>query len=212
MDRARTMATALQPHQPAGRRRSACACLAVVAALLGIGGCATRLPEAGSLTDAAVLTVADANLSTDGVQLIVHSIDGTRPERAGPAPRSDGGSSRAGDYEPGTVVSQPPLRPGRWDFAVAPGSRRVSMIFAVPGSGLLNLAAVTRGRGSEATGVAIDVLPGCQYTLGAKLTVLSGRDYQPELRGVRPIPASYGVKPAGSCPAPRDVALRILRD
>ncbi len=187
------------------------ACTLVAAAVL-LGGCATRLPEASGLVDAAVLTMADANLSTDGVQLILHSIDGVRPERAGPAPRTSGGGASPDEYEPGTVVSQPPLRPGRWDFAVAPGTRRVSMIFAVPGSGLLNLAVVTRGRGSEATGVSIDVVPGCQYTLGAKLTLLSGRDYQPELRGVRPIPTSYGVKPAASCPAPRDVPLRILRD
>ena len=185
---------------------------APLAAVLMLVGCATPLPEAAKLTDAAVITVADANLGTDGVQLIVHSIDGVRPERAGPARRGDGSSAAAEDDEPGTVISQPPLRPARSDFAVAPGTRRVAMIFAVPGSGLLNLALITRGRGSEATGVALDVVPGCQYTLGAKLTLATGRDYRPEIRGVRPIPASYGVKPAASCPAPRDVALRVLRD
>jgi len=184
--------------------------LAIALAALLLGGCAIRLPEASAIADAAVLTLDEANLSTDGVQLIVHDIDGRRPEKAGPV--ASGDRITAAEYSPGTVVSQPPLRPARSSFAVAPGERRIGLIFAVPGSGLLNLLAVTRARGSEATGISLVMAPGCQYIISAKLTLATGRDFKPEVRTVRPIPAQFGVKPAVSCPSPRDVVITVLRD
>ncbi|MCY7315955.1 MAG: hypothetical protein LH480_10125, partial [Rubrivivax sp.] len=65
--------------------------------------------------------MADANMGTDGVQLIVHSIDGVRPERAGPARRSDGGGAPPGGDAAGAGGSPPPRRPARGGVGVAPG-------------------------------------------------------------------------------------------
>ena len=191
--------------------------LSFVAFLLGpltwgtLSGCATTMPEAAGLRDAAVLSVQTSGTNVDGVQLIVFDIDGKRPEGFGPAPKTQGSSSSADEYGTGTVISQPPLTPRRTDFALAPGTRRIGLIFAVPGSALLNLAIVTRGRSSEATGIELDVVAGCQYTVAAKLTLASGRDYRPEVRAVNPAPARYGVAAAATCPTARDVRITLVR-
>ena len=200
------------PGWPLRAARVATAAALVAMAVAALAGCAApRMPEAAAIARPALVSLFDSQGSADGVQLIVHAIDGRRPAGAGRAKSSSGSALAGEDDTPGTIIAQPPLRPGRWDFAVEPGSRRLDLIFAVPGSAWLNLAAVTRGRGSEATGIEIETVAGCQYLLAAKLTVASGRDYAPEVRLVRPIPATYGLPRSETCPQAREVAVRIVR-
>jgi hypothetical protein len=206
------------PRWREGRRPGVCpsasasdsAAALVLCALLA--GCAVRLPDTVRSTQPALITLSDSSGEAGGVQLIVLGIDGAVPPKAGPYidPTKGGPADRS--YEPGTVIASPPLRPARSDFAVEPGKRELSLVFGMPGRDWLNLLAVTRAKGSEATGVRIEVQPGCQYQLAAKLTVLSGREIRPEVRWVRPIPAQYGLPAAARCPAPRDVPLELIRN
>ena len=179
-------------------------------ALSLLAGCAVRVPDKVSTTQPALVSLVDTTGQAGGVQLIVLAIDGAVPPKAGPViDPSKGAADRT--YEPGTVISKPALRPARWDFAVDAGTRELSLVFALPAGDLLNLLAVTRAKGSDATGLRINVVPGCQYQIAATLTVLGGRDIRPEVRLVRPIPGQFGLPPATSCPAARDVTVALVR-
>ena len=183
---------------------------AVLTALL-LGGCAIRLPDPVRAAQPAVITLNDSAREAGGVQLIVLAIDGAVPPKAGPVIDSSRGGPADRTYEAGTVVSQPPLRPARWNFAVDGGTRELALVFAVPGSGFLNLLALTRAKGSEAVGVRLTVQPGCEYQIAAKLTLATGRDFVPEVRSVRPIPSQFGLPAAANCPDRRDVLISLTR-
>ena len=184
---------------------------AVVWASTALIGCAVKLPDKLATTQPAVITLIDTAGQAGGVQLIVVAIDGAVPPKAGPYLDPSVGGPADRKYPAGTVISQPPLRPARWNFAVDAGTRELSMVFAIPGKDLLNLLAVTRARGSDATGLRITVQAGCEYQIAATLTVAGGRDPRPEVRNVRPIPSQFGVPAASTCPAPRDVAVALVR-
>lgn len=179
--------------------------------LMCLGGCVTPVMNETNVAEPAVISFTDAAQAGFEVQPILMTIDGVVPRKAGVAAPSNGSGSSNRDYDVGTVIASPPLRPAGWDFAVAPGSRKLGILFAVPGSGLLNLFAVTRGQSSEATGLAIDVVPGCQYQIAIKLTVLGGRDYEPVVQWVRPIPAQMGLPAASNCPSPSDVSVALIQ-
>ena len=185
--------------------------IAALGSLSLLLGCAVQVPDKLSSSQPALISLADATGEAGGVQLIVMAIDGARPGKAGPVIDASKGGPSDRSYEAGTVISQPPLRPSRWDFAVDPGSRDLSLLFAVPGKDLLNLLAVTRAQGSEATGLRINVVPGCQYQIAATLTVLGGREIRPEVRWVRPIPSQFGLPAAVTCPARQDVLVTLVR-
>jgi hypothetical protein len=170
----------------------------------------SSLPNETGVAQPAVVSVVDDSTENYGVQPIVLTIDGKTPSRSGVAIPLDGSGSNNRDYSAGTVLATPSLRPASWDFAVAPGQRQIGLVFAIPGREILNWAAITRARGSEATGVAIDVEAGCQYQIAAKLTLIGGRDYEPLVRYVRPIPAQMGLPAAASCPNARDVPIRLI--
>ena len=186
--------------------------LMTVSAIFGLTGCVTVVPNDTSVPNPAVISFTDAAQSGFEVQPILMTIDGIAPRKAGVAASINGSGPSDRDYGVGTIVASPPLRPAAWDFAVEPGNRNLGLLFAVPGRGLLNLALVTRGRGSEATGLSIDVVPGCQYQIAVKLTVLGGRDYEPVVQWVRPIPTQMGLPAALECPAPSQVPLALTRN
>ena len=191
---------------------SVCARLAASAmASIALAGCAVKLPDKLSTTQPALISLIDTAGQAGGVQLIVLSIDGEVPPKAGPVIDPSKGGPADRTYPAGIVISQPPLRPNRSDFAVDAGTRELALVFAVPGKDLLNLLAVTRGKSSDATGVRITVQPGCQYQIAASMTVFGGRDVRPEVRLVRPIPAQFGLPAAAGCPAPRDVPVTLVR-
>jgi hypothetical protein len=182
----------------------------VIAPLAVIAGCVTPVVNETGTSQPAIVSVVDDRGENYGVQPIVLTIDGRKPRGSGVAIPVDGSGSSDRNYEAGTVLASPPLLPAAWDFAVAPGTREIGLIFAVPGRELFNWAVVTRGKGSEATGVSIDVQPGCQYEIATKLTLVGGRDYEPIVRYVRPIPTQMGLPAAASCPQARDVQIRLI--
>ncbi len=184
---------------------------AVVLASMTLSGCAVKLPDKLSTAQGAVITLIDTAGQDGGVQLIVLTIDGAVPPKAGPYLDPSVGGPADRTYPAGTVVSRPPLRPARWNFAVDAGTRELSLVFAVPGRDLLNLLAVTRARGSDATGLRITVQPGCEYQIAASLTAAGGRDPRPEVRNVRPIPSQFGLPAAANCPTSRDVPVTLVR-
>lgn len=195
-------------------RRSPCSGVrlaAVVLAATALAGCAVKLPDKLATTQPAVITLIDTAGQDGGVQLIVLAIDGAVPPKAGPYIDPSVGGPADRTYPAGTVISRPQLRPARWNFAVDAGTRELSLVFAVPGKDLLNLLAVTRARGSDATGLRITVQPGCEYQIAATLTVVGGRDPRPEVRNVRPIPSQFGLPAATNCPASRDVPVTLVR-
>lgn len=198
---------------PGGRGpvRSRARLAAVVLAATALAGCAVKLPDRLATTQPAVITLIDTAGQDGGVQLIVLAIDGAAPPKAGPYIDPSVGGPADRTYPAGTVISRPQLRPARWNFAVDAGTRELSLVFAVPGKDLLNLLAVTRARGSDATGLRITVQPGCEYQIAATLTVVGGRDPRPEVRNVRPIPSQFGLPAATSCPAARDVPVTLVR-
>ena len=185
--------------------------MVMLSALGGLYGCVTPVVNETSSANPAVISFTDAAREGFEVQPIMMTIDGVAPRRAGVAPPLNGSGSSNRDYDVGTIVASPPLRPAGWDFAVAPGNRQLGVLFAVPGSGLLNLFAITRGQGSEATGMSINVVPGCQYQIAVKLTVLGGREYEPVVQWVRPIPAQMGLPAAANCPSASDVTVVVTK-
>ena len=208
-----TSADTVHPATP-GRAKPVPRRLHVAAAVLVpivMAACAVKLPDKVSTAQPALISLIDIAGQDGGVQLIVLTIDGTVPPKAGPVIDASKGGPADRRYEAGTVISRPALRPARWDFAVDAGTRELSLLFAMPARDLLNLLAVTRGKGSEATGIRINVLPGCQYQIAASLTVLGGREIRPEVRLVRPIPAQFGLPAAARCPASTDVAVETVR-
>lgn len=179
---------------------------------LALSACATTVDPRG-IANPAVVSVYDVDPESDAVHLIVVSIDGQRPPGAGPAPRADGTSgSFAGEFEAGTLLGKPAPRPNRWSFAVEPGVRRIGLMFAIGEDGFVNYLFNTGLRGSDATGVQLNLQPGCEYVLYAQLTTIGGRDYVPRAITVRPIPQNYGLPAAVSCPNARDVDVALIRD
>jgi hypothetical protein len=175
-----------------------------------LAACATTIVNDTGTPQPAVITLTDDSGENYGVQLIIQEIDGVAPNGAGVQLGMNGTGPMDNDYGLGTTIAEPPLRPARWDFAVAPGERKIGMTFAIPGDEFANWAVVTRGRGSEATGMVISVVPGCQYQIAAKLTLIGGTDFEPIVRWVRPIPTSYGLPAATSCPRADDVSIRLM--
>ena len=210
-----THSARVAPPLVSGRSRLAWRRPLQTAALLAamfLVGCAVKLPQDKlSTAQPALITLIDTSGQDGGVQLIVLAIDGAVPPKAGPYIDPSIGGPADRTYPAGTVISRPPLRPARWNFAVDAGTRELSLVFAVPGKDLLNLLAVTRARGSDATGLRITVQAGCEYQIAATLTVVGGRDPRPEVRSVRPIPSQFGLPAASSCPASRDVPVTLVR-
>ena len=180
-------------------------------AILALTGCVTPVANETNIANPAVISFTDASQAGFEVQPILMTIDGVAPRKAGVAAPINGSGPSDRNYGVGTIVASPALRPAGWDFAVAAGNRQLGLLFAVPGNGLLNLFAVTRGQSSEATGLSIDVMSGCQYQIAVKLTVLGGRDYEPVVQWVRPIPTQMGLPAAADCPLPRDVNVALIK-
>jgi hypothetical protein len=160
----------------------------------------------------AILSVVDSSQENYEVQPIVLTIDGRSVRKAGVAIPTDGSGPSDRDYPAGTVIATPALRPAAWDFAVAPGQRNIGLIFAIPGKGLLNWIVNTRAKGSEAIGVTLPLVGGCQYQIAVNLTTLGGRDFEPIVRYVRPIPQQMGLPAAANCPRASSVPISLTKD
>ena len=183
-----------------------------VTSVFALTGCVTPIVNETDVDRPAIVSIVDASQENFDVQPIVLTIDGRTPRRAGVAIPVDGSGPSDRDYPAGTVIATPALRPAAWDFSVAPGQRKIGLIFAIPGGGLLNWVVNMGARGSEATGVTFPVEAGCQYQIAVKLTTLGGRDFEPIVRYVRPIPNSMGLPAAASCPRASDVPIRLIMD
>ncbi len=185
--------------------------LLISCASLALSGCVTPVSNETNVAQPAVVSFTDATQEGFEVQPILMTIDGIAPRKAGVAAPINGSGPMDRDYGVGTIIASPALRPAAWDFAVEPGKRQLGILFAVPGNGLLNLLAVTRGRSSEAVGLSVDVVAGCQYQIAVKLTVAGGRDYEPVVQWVRPIPNQMGLAAATSCPSPSAVGISVIK-
>jgi hypothetical protein len=185
--------------------------IAIILAGVVTSGCVSNVKNETTVSQPAIVTLVDSSQQNFEVQPIVLTIDGLAPRKAGVAVPLDGSGSSNRDYTAGTIVATPALRPAAWDFAIAPGQRNIGLIFAIPGNGLLNWFVNTAGRGSEATGINLVVEAGCQYAIAVKLTTLGGRDFEPVVSYVRPIPAQMGLPAAASCPRASEVPISLSR-
>ena len=186
--------------------------LASVASVFALTGCVTPIVNETDVDQPSIVSIVDASQENFDVQPIVLTIDGSTPRRAGVAIPVDGSGASDRNYPAGTVIATPPLRPAAWDFSVAPGQRKIGLVFAIPGGGLINWVVNTAGRGSEATGRTLPVEAGCQYQIAVKLTTMGERDFEPIVRYVRPIPTTMGLPAATSCPRASDVPISLIMD
>jgi hypothetical protein len=184
----------------------------IVASCCLITACVSPVLNETDVPSPAVVSVVDASQQNYEVQPIVLTIDGRTPPKAGVAVPVNGSGPMDRNYPAGTVIATPALQPAGWSFAVAPGQRNIGLIFAIPGNGLLNWLVNTAAKGSEATGVTLPVVAGCEYQIAIKLTTLGGRDFEPIVRYVRPIPTQMGLRPATSCPNATDVPISLTKD
>lgn len=186
--------------------------LGIVASCCLTTACVSPVLNETDVPTPAVVSVVDSPQQNYEVQPIVLTIDGRTPRNAGVAVPMDGSGPMDRNYPAGTVIATPALRPAAWSFAVAPGQRNIGLIFAIPGNGLLNWIVNTAAKGSEATGVTLPVMAGCEYQIAIKLTTVGGRDFEPIVRYVRPIPTQMGLSPATSCPNATDVPISLTKD
>ena len=183
-----------------------------VVSIFALSGCVTPIVNDTDVDQPAIVSIVDASQENFEVQPIILTIDGQTPKKAGVAIPVDGSGPSDRNYPAGTVIATPALRPAAWDFSVAPGQRKIGLIFAIPGGGLLNWVVNMGARGSKATGVSLPVEAGCQYQIAVKLTTLGGRDFEPIVRYVRPIPTTMGLPAATSCPRASDVPISLIMD
>ena len=186
--------------------------IGVFALIASTSGCVSTIVNETGDAQPAVLSIVDSSQQNFEVQPIVLTIDGRAVPKAGVAIPVNGDGPSDRDYSAGTVIASPSLRPAAWDFAVAPGQRKVGLIFAIPGNGLLNWIVNTAAKGSDATGVTLPLVGGCQYEIAVKLTTLGGRDFEPIVRQVRPIPVQMGLPAATNCPVATSVPISLIRD
>jgi hypothetical protein len=186
--------------------------IALFACIVALGGCVSTIVNDTGEAQPAIVSVVDSSQQNYQVQPIVLTVDGRSVPKAGVAIPVDGSGSSFRDYEAGTVIATPALRPAGWDFAVAPGQRKIGLIFAIPGNGLLNWIVNTRAKGSDATGITLPLVGGCQYEIVVNLTTLGGRDFEPIVRQVRPIPTQMGLPAATSCPRASSVPIGLIKD
>ena len=189
--------------------------IGIAATLLMVGatsGCVLPIVNETGEAQPAIVSVVDSSQQNYEVQPIVLTVDGRAVPKAGVAIPVNGDGPSDRNYEAGTVIASPALRPAAWDFAVAPGQRKIGLIFAIPGKGLLNWIVNTAAKGSDATGVTLPLVGGCQYEIAVNLTTVGGRDFEPIVRQVRPIPSQMGFPAAAACPRASSVPISLIRD